>query len=61
MPTPQLDTPYARLAQALAEHRLALTGDDLAAQRAALAFVQALVQAELQRMHMRPRTTGEIR
>ena len=55
----QTNTPYARLTQALAEHRFALTGYDLKAQRAALEVVQALVQAELQQVRMRARVQRE--
>ena len=49
----EMNTPFHRLTQALAEHRFALTaqpGEDVQSQRAALEVIQALVQAELQRV-----------
>ena len=48
-PTPQLDTPYARLAQALWDHRLALTGTDELARLHALSEIWGLAMREWER------------
>lgn len=51
--TPQLDTPYARLTQALADHRLALTGTDLEEQCNAVAAIHQLAWAEWNLLRVR--------
>ncbi len=45
-PTPQLLTPYARLTQALWEHRLALTGTDVEARCQAMSAIYERVHHE---------------
>ena len=52
-PTPQLDTPFARLSQALCDHRLALTGADLEAQHEALTVCQGHISQEFERLAQR--------
>ena len=49
--TPQLPTPYARLIQALWEHRLALTGTDVAAMAIALDVLSEHIDGELRRAY----------
>lgn len=57
-PTPQMDTPFARLSQALADHRLSLTSTALAAQDAALQRVECLVHLERERIRQARHEAG---